>query len=87
MPEQPNRKPFAREGVLQLLAFTFLIGDEHDSPAGIRQSNAAAFENIEIAWRELAPIDQGEDQPVGEPGAELFDEIQRKARSSRPVAM
>ena len=41
----------------------------------------------EIADADLLAIDQGDDQPIGQPGPKFFKEIERQRWTIRPVSM
>ena len=88
--------------IMMLLAFleekenkiNFVAGCPTSNPAedeglsgGIGHLDGPAIPEFEIAGDDLLAVDQGQHEPVGNQGAELFHQVQGEGRFSGPVGM
>ena len=59
----------------------------HLAPRLVRQQHRAVLQRAEDAGADLAAVDQGQHQPVGQDGAELLQQVERQRRAAGPVAV
>jgi hypothetical protein len=64
--------------VLHLLLLPLLIRRDDEPAAGIGELDGATLALPEMLRADLAPIDQRDRQPVGDPGAELLHQVKRQ---------
>lgn len=87
MPEQADGAGFIEKRVADFFRLALLIGDENGAPRRIGEGDGSGGVGEEIARPHLGAIDEAQHQPVGEPGPEFLDQIEREAGASRPFPM
>jgi hypothetical protein len=70
-----------------LLSLTTHEGLDKRFAAVRRKLNGAAVAVDEVVRTNLLAVDQSEHQAVGDEGAELFNEVEREARTARAVCV
>lgn len=87
MEEHADGYAFLKERVADLLLLALLPGDEEGLAAVVVHFDGPGGGRLEALAIDLPEIDQGEDNPVGEEGAELLHEVEGEAGASGPKGM
>lgn len=73
---------FFEVGMGDLLLFALLPGGEEGLAGGVGHGDGPAGGVVEVLGLDLPTIDEREDEPVGEEGAELFHEVEGEGRAA-----
>jgi hypothetical protein len=87
MRHEAERHGLAEKWMRELVPLALLIGDKDGLAAGIGEQDGTVFEAAEIARRQLAPVDQCQNDAIGQHRPQLFHQVERQARSARAIAM
>ncbi len=80
---QSDRDLLIEEPMRDFLSFPLLVGRQHGLPPVVAEPHGAAWPLDEVAWLQLAPVDQRERQPIGDGRSQLLHQIERQRRSTR----
>jgi hypothetical protein len=80
--QETEGKAAVERSMLGLLLLPFLPGVEDGAAAVLGEGDRAAWELLEVVRRNLLPVYEGEDEPVGEDGSELLHEVEGEGRPS-----
>ena len=87
MPEQAQGHALVEKGMQHLVPFTFLVGHQRLLASLLPEQHRARCRMLEIPGPELAPVEQGERQPVGQHGPKFLHHVQGQTGPAGSQAM